>query len=339
MATLSQRRETILRIIVSEYITSAAPVASESIVRGYSLGISPATARLEMARLEEEGYITRPHVSAGGIPSPKGYRYYVECLLKEAKLGDDEQQVIRQLFYQVGQQLEEWARLAVTVLSQRLRNIALVTLPRSQECHFRHLDLVALQEFLVLSVLMLQEGQIKQRLVTLEQVVSQDELTTLANQLNTLYKGLTCFQIGAREIELFSIEEEVTGVIMQIMEAEDKQQPEQFYLDGWRHLISQPEFRGERMLSLVEALEERHVLNSLLNSLGDASETKVTIGDENKETVLQDCSVVLSNYGACAGIRGAIGVIGPTRMPYSRTIPTVDYLSSIMSGLLSEMYA
>ena len=338
MAALSQRRETILRIIVGEYITSATPVASESIVRGYSLGISPATARLEMARLEEEGYITRPHVSAGGIPSPKGYRYYVECLLKEAKLGDEEQRVIRQLFYQVGQQLEEWARLAVTVLSQRLRNIALVTLPRSQECHFRHLDLVALQEFLVLSVLLLQEGQIKQQLVALEQAMSQDGLTALANQLNTLYKGLTCSQIGGRETELSAVEEQITVAIMQIMEAEDRQQPDQFYLDGWRHLISQPEFRGERILGLVEALEERHILNSLLDSLGDESETRVTIGDENKETVLQDCSVILSNYGACAGIRGVIGVIGPTRMPYSRVIPTVDYLSSIMGGLLSEMY-
>lgn len=334
---LPDRRGIILKIIVGEYIASGTPIASENIAHGYDLGISPATIRHEMARLEEEGYITRPHVSAGGMPSDKGYRYYVEYLIKETELSEEEQFAIQQLFYQAEQELEEWARLAAAVLSQRLRSIAVVTLPQTPECHFRHLDLVALQEFLVLFVLLLQEGKIKQRLLALEQAVSQDELTALANRLNAIYRSLSYPQICAQEIELSPIEEKVTEAILQTMQAEAKQQYDQFYLDGWRYLLSQPEFiKGEKTLCLAEALEERSLLNSLLSSLENESIVKVTIGNENKEEALQKCSVILSNYGARA--RGAIGIIGPTRMPYHQAIPTVNYLSSVMSRVMNEIY-
>lgn len=335
---LSDRREVILRIIVSEYIASGNPVASQSIAHSPALGISPATARHEMACLEEEGYITRPHISAGSMPSSKGYRCYVESLLKQAKLNDEEQQTIQQLFYYAEQELEEWARLAATFLSQKLKSIALVTLPRFPACRFRHLDLIALQEFHVLFVLLLLEGRIKQRLLTLEQVVSQDELSAIANHLNTIYRSLTHAQISDKNTESSPIEEKVTETIVETMETEDNQQYNQFYLDGWRHLLSQPEFaKGEKTLSLVEALEERSLLNSLLNSLGSESGVKVIIGDENKEEALQECSVILSNYGSRA--KGAIGVIGPTRMSYRQAIPTVDYLSLIMNRVVNEIYA
>lgn len=339
MAELTERKGTILKIIVGEYVASATPVASESIARGYSLGISPATTRHEMARLEEEGYIARPHTSAGAVPSDKGYRYYVECLLKEARLSQEEQLAIQHFFCEVEQEPENWARLAVTVLTQRLKSIALATPPRAPVCHFRHLDLVALQELLILLVLVLQEGKIKQQLFASEQAASQDELTALANKLNAAYQGLTYTQIGAQELDLSPIEERIIGTIVQVMEAEDKQQYKQFYLDGWRHLVSQAEFiKSKKMLNLIEALEERSILNNLLSSLGNESGVKVTIGSENTEEVLQECSVILSNYGARER-RGAIGVIAPTRMPYSRAIPTIDYVSTIMSELVSGVYA
>ena len=162
-------------------------------------------------------------------------------------------------------------------------------------------------------------------------------LTAFANHLNTIYKNLTYPQIDAQETELSPIEEKVTESILQTMQAESKQQYDQFYLSGWRHLLSQPEFmKGEETLSLAEALEERGLLNSLLSSLENASEVKVTIGNENKEEALQKFSVILTKYGVQA--RGAIGIIGPTRMPYHQAIPTVDYLSSVMSRVMNQMY-
>lgn len=339
MTELPGRRRAILKIIVAEYIASGNPVASEVIARGYSLGISPATTRHEMASLEEDGYIVRPHTSAGGVPSDKGYRYYVECLIKESKLREEDQLAIRRFFYEAEPEPEAWARLAVSILTKKLQGIAIATLPRAPLCRFRYVDLVALQDAIVLLVVVLQDGEIKKRVFSVAEAASQDQLTAWANRMNATYQGLSYQQIGSRKLDLSPIEEEIAEVIMQIMEAEDRHEHEQFFLDGWRHLVTQAGFvKGKRILDLVEALEERRMLVSLLQSLRNESGIKVTIGNENEEQALRDCSVILSNYGVDER-RGAIGVIGPTRMPYSMAIPTVDYVSAVMSDLISRMPA
>jgi heat-inducible transcriptional repressor len=339
MMELPERRRAILKVIVAEYIASGSPVASDVIARGRSLGISPATIRHEMASLEEDGYIIRPHTSAGGVPSDKGYRYYVECLIKESKLREEDQLAIRRFFHEAEQEPEAWARLAVSILTKKLEGIAIATLPRAQVCRFRYADLVALQDALVLLVLVLQDGEIKKRVFSVAEAVSQDQLTAWTNRINATCHGLSYQQIGRRNLDLSPIEEEIAEVIMQIMESEDRHEHEQFFLDGWRYLVRQTSFvKGKRMLDLVEALEERSVLVSLLQSLRNESGIKVTIGNENEEQALRDCSVILSNYGV-EERRGAIGVIGPTRMPYSTAIPTVDYVSAVMSDLMSRMPA
>ncbi|MBM4463227.1 MAG: heat-inducible transcription repressor HrcA [Chloroflexi bacterium] len=336
---LPERRRAILKIIVAEYIASGNPVASDVIARGHSLGISPATTRHEMASLEEDGYIVRPHTSAGGVPSDKGYRYYVECLIKESRLREEDQLAIRRFFYEAEQEPEAWARLAVNILTRKLEGIAIATLPRAQVCRFRHADLVALQDALVLLVMVLQDGEIKKRVFLTEEVVSQDQLTVWANKMNTTYQGLSRQQIERQNLDLSPIEKEIAEVITQTMEADDKHEHEQFFLDGWRHLVKQAGFvKGRRMLDLVEALEEKRVLVSLMKSLRKGSGIKVTIGNENEEQALRDCTVILSNYGV-EERRGAIGVIGPTRMPYNMAIPTVDYVSAVMSDLMSRMPA
>ena len=340
MAPLPQRRETILRIVIGEYTASGFPIASESIARNYALGVSSATIRNEIARLEEEGYITHPHTSAGSTPSDKGYRYYVESLLEGPKLPEEEQYSIQLLFQQVKQELEEWARLTVEVLAERLRNIALVTLPWATEYHFKHLDLVEMQDFLALLVLVLQEAKIKQQVFPLEQAMSQDELTALANRLNVAYKGLTCSQIGSQKLAPSPIEQQISDSIMQLMEAEGQQEYEELYFYGLRHLLSQPEFsRSERMLKLLELLEKKSIPKSVLSPLRSDKGIQVTIGKENKEETLQECSVVLGNYGIPGETMGSIGVIGPTRMSYNRAISTVRYLSSVMTELMTELYA
>src|SRR4030043_999637 len=239
---LPERRGLILKVIVGGYIDSGVPIASENLARGCALGVSPATIRHEMARLEEEGYISRPHISAGGVPSDKGYRYYVEYLIREAKLSDEEQSSIKQLFPHIEQEMDEWARLAAAFLSQRLKSIALVTLPRSPASHFRHLHLVALQELHVLFVLLFQEGKVKQRLLNVEQAVSQEELNVLANRLNEIWESLSYSQISDLQIEVSPLEARVIEVILLTMQAQDEQQWDQFFLDGRGQLLSKPEF-------------------------------------------------------------------------------------------------
>ena len=341
MDRLLERRATILSIVVGEYIASGTPVASESMARCYSLKVSPATIRNDMASLEEEGYIRRPHTSAGAIPSDRGYRYYVECLMKEAEISRKDRRSIQEFFYQAEQEPDEWARLAVSVLTQRLRSIALATPPRASGCHFRRLDLIALQDLLIMLVLVLQEGGIKQRLIAVEEVISQDGLTAVANKMNEVYQGLDYAEIrvGATDLYLSLLEESITGVIVHMMEAENKRRHGQFYIDGWRYLLGQGEItRSRRLLDLVEALEERSILSTLIGNLDHGSGIKIIIGNENENEALRECSVILSNYGAC-GRTGTIGIIGPTRMSYSRAIPMINYLSNLMSDLIVEVYS
>lgn len=340
-AMLSGRQGTILRVVVAEYITSGVPIPSEFLARRYSLGVSPATIRNEMAALEEQGYIIRPYTSAGGIPSDLGYRYYVGSLLSELKISQMERRSIQRFFGQVEHEPDEWARLAVSLLTQRLRTIALATPPKATVCHFRRLDLVRLQELAVMLVLVLQEGQVKQRLIVLEGVLSDDELSSLADRLNQAYWGRAHVEIEGRtsDLNLSPLEERITRLIVEIMQAEDDRRYERYYLDGWRHLMASVDVIGsQQMLKLAKALEEKDVLDRLLGRLRDDSGITISIGEENAEEAFQGCAVILSNYGA-RGRTGAIGVIGPTRMAYSQAIPMIQYLSRLMSDLVENVYA
>ena len=242
----------------------AIPVASQSIVSDHELKVSPATIRNEMANLEQEGYIKRQHHSAGSIPSDKGYRYYVESL-GEIELPLTEQRMISHLFHQVEGELEEWLRLTAKLIAQLAQNMAIVTLPKPVNCQFRYLEMVALQDSLALIVLVLRGARIKQQLITFDQSMSQLELTTIANKLNTAYSGLTRSQILAKEIELSPVEKQLTGCLAKIMQAECEQDYEEPHLDGLHLMLNQPEFAdSQRLQSLMELIDQRSVLRIIV---------------------------------------------------------------------------
>jgi len=335
---LTSRTGTILRSIVEQYIIKATPVSSQSIINGYELGVSTATIRSEMAHLEQENYITRPHPSAGSIPSDKGYRYYVETLM-DIQLPLAEQRLINHLFHQVERELGEWLNLAVTLIAQLVQNVAVVTMPKPVACQFKHLELVTLHDSLALLVLVLRGAKAKQQLIIFTQAIPQSELTTIANKLSTIYSGLTSSQILAKGTELFPTEQQVTDCLLKVMEAEDEQEYEEPYLDGLHFILNQPEFvHSRRMLSLMELVEHRNLLRSIVPSGFTNQGVQVVIGKENRAEVIHDYSVVISQYGILREAVGTIGVVGPTRMPYARAISTVDYLSSVLSRLVTELY-
>ena len=335
---LSSRAEAILRSIVGQYIDKATPVPSQSIINDYELVVSAATIRNEMAHLEQEGYITRPYPSSGSIPSDKGYRYYVESI-SDIELPSAEQRLISHLFHQVERELEEWLSLAATLTARLAQNVAIVTVPKPVDCQFKHLELVALQDSLVLIVLILRGARVKQQLITFEQVISQLELTAIANKLNAAYAGLTSPQISAKDIGLSPIEQQLTNCLIKIMQAEDEQEYEEPYLDGLHFMLNQPEFaHSHRMLNLIELIEYRSLLKTILPKGLSSYGVQVIIGKENKAEVIHNYSVVISRYGLPKKAVGTVGVVGPTRMPYARTISTVSYLSSVLSGLVAELY-
>lgn len=336
---LLARESTILQILVTRYIATALPVSSENIALSEKLGVSPATIRNAMARLEEEGYISRPHVSAGAMPTDKGYRFYIESFSDEGLLPKHEEHAMRQVFCYVGRGLEEWAYLATTVLSRRLRHVSLVMMPHSTQCHFKHVQLVSVQDITVLLVLVFKEMKLRRELMSLINPASQDELDEVSSKLNTCYAGFTSSEIDRADIDLSSVEYEVIRNIKRMMEEEDQQRYHEFYLDGMRHLVAHPELGAARVARLVEMLEDRALLGQVLSQLVKEPGLRVSIGSENPEEALRQCSVVTRRFGVPGGMEGAIGVIGPTRMPYMQVIPTVNCLSSVMTESMMELYA
>ena len=174
---LTERQSRILEFVISEYVESAAPVASQYIGQKYPVGASPATIRNEMAELEEQGYLNQPHTSSGRIPTDRGYRFYVQSLMQEEELSWDAQQTIRHQFHQVEHGQEAWTQLAASVLAQAVENAALVTEPRTDVCRIKHLQLVSLNDFTLLLVLVLDESRPKQPVRALGEVATREELT------------------------------------------------------------------------------------------------------------------------------------------------------------------
>jgi len=335
---LAPRTETILKSIVGQYIVKAVPVPSQSIVDDYGLSVSPATIRNEMAHLEQEGYIIRPHTSAGSIPSDKGYRYYVESLTN-IKLPLDQQRLISHLFHQVETRVEEWLRLTARLLAYSAGNVAIVAVPKPADCKLKHLQLVILRDTTVLIVLVLHGAKVRQQLIEFDRVISQDEIETVNNKLNAAYSDLTSTQILAKDILLSPIEQQLTDCVVKIMQAEDEEEYEGPYLDGLHFMFNQPEFAQTRqVLDLVELTEQRSLLRIIVPEGLVNQGVRVIIGKENKEEVIHSCSVVISQYGFPDEAMGSIGIIGPTRMPYARSIAVVDYLSSLLSQLVAKLY-
>jgi heat-inducible transcriptional repressor len=334
---LTERRSTLLNVIIEEYVDTALPVGSEYIVRKHSMPYSSATVRLEMARLEDEGYISQPHTSAGRMPSDKGYRYYVESLMSEESLGRDELETIRHQFHQAEHSTEQWFQLAAAVLAHSVSNFAVVTSPSSKETRLRHVQLVPLQETSALCVVVLNEARIRQQVMTFREPVEQSLLMATVNRINEKYGGLSVAELRQQPQPASSLDEAVLDVVIELMDQESVALGEVFR-DGVREVLSQPEFsRSERILELIDVLEQRTLTSAIpIRQLGDEG-ISVVIGSENSHEAMRECSIVVARYGAEDGPTGVVAVLGPTRMRYARTIPTVRFLASVLGDLTSQL--
>lgn len=335
---LSTRKQTILKSIIEQYINRAVPIPSQDIVDNFDLPVSSATVRNEVAYLEREGYIIRPHTSAGSVPSDKGYRFYVETL-DSVKIPEPEQVLIDHLFHQVEEELENWLSLAATLLAQLTKNVAVVSVPKSPGSRFKHVELVALQDVLALIVFVLYGAKVKQQLISFTVPVEQEELTVMANKMNDLFFGLNREQISSRKSELTQSESAISDCLIRMMQVEDERSPEETYLEGWHFLFNQPEFvHTNRVLALMELAEQRSLLKTVIHGELPDRGIKVVIGKENEVEAVQNYSFVLTRYGLPGEATGTLGLVGPTRMQYTRNLTVVNYLSLVLSELIGELY-
>ncbi len=337
MSDLSPRQQLILGLVVREYIAAAQPVGSKTL-EAYGLGVSSATIRNEMALLEEQGYLTHPHTSAGRVPTEQGYRYFVERLMSESQLPLDEQRTIRHQFHQVGVDLEQWMRLAASVLARTAQSAALVTGPRTEQCYLRHMELISIHDTMALLIVVLEGGVVRQRMLTLDEPLSQDALTQIANRLNDLCVGGSAQRVAASRHQVGTLEQQVLDVVVEIMKRVDDQASLDLYRDGLINILHQPEFSGpESARQVIRVLEDKTLLEELLTEMLEIGGLQVIIGGEGRWNELKECSLVVSPYGV-TGVTGALGVMGPMRMPYSRAISTVRYVAGLLSDLFRDLY-
>ncbi len=341
MTEMTPRCQAILGLVIRTYVEKGTPVGSKMVVDSYGLKVSPATIRNEMAVLEEMGYLAHPHTSAGRVPTEKGYRYFVQHLLGDTVLPPAQQLMIRHQFHQAPLELDQWVKLAVAVLAHTTHKAALATAPRAREGKFKHLELIVLRDTLVLMVLVLEGGAVKQEMLTLDAPVDQAELSRISNEYNDRFAGMSALAISEISGPLQGLNRRIRGIMVQSLLAMDRQDNESMYRDGLVHVLDEPEFfEGPQVRQMFSTLHG----SSLVDVVTAAAEpleiggVQVLIGGEGRWRDLSELSLVLSRYGAPGGASGLLGVLGPTRMTYDRIIGTVRYVSGLMSALVTDWY-
>jgi heat-inducible transcriptional repressor len=335
---ITARSAKILSYIVEHYIDEAEPVPSQEIADKAELGVSPATIRNDMALLEREGFLLRPHTSAGCVPSDRGYRFYVESM-QNLRLSRDEQRLISHTFHQVEREVEAWVSLTASLLARLVRNVAVVSLPKSTDSHLKHVEFIAVNGPRALAVAVFEGARVKQELVTFSEDVTQETLSAVSSRLNTFFSGLTGREISSKAVELSPLEKQAADYLFGMVRAEKSGESQVPYLEGWHFMLNQPEFASsENMRTIMELVEQRALLKLIAPETLNEPGVHVVIGRENRDEAIRNCSVVSCRYGIPDEAIGTIAVVGPTRMPYLRTIPTVYYFSSVLSQLLAGLY-
>jgi heat-inducible transcriptional repressor len=343
MTDLSERQKNLLLIIIRAYIDSAQPIGSKRLVEYYRLDLSSATIRNEMSALTEMGYLRQPHTSAGRVPTEEGYRYFVSQMTDQAKLPESVKHSISHQFDQTTPDVEQWMHLAASVLADQSQGASVITAPRVEKARFQHVELISTQGRQILMVLVLVGGEVSQQLLSLAEPVSQERLSQTASRLNNLLAGHLMDEIEAVSAHSDALEQDILLLIGQDYRRTSESVSGTIYTDGLTNVLSEPEFadsdEGRRALRLFE---ERSTLQDLLartagnNAVGGL---QVLIGGESGWEALRQCSVVLARYGVPGLATGTLGVLGPMRMAYARTIPTVRFVAGLLSDLVNDKIA
>lgn len=334
---LSERTQQVLKLVVEEYVATARPVGSEVLREKYGLSYSSATLRSEMAELERRGYLTHLHTSGGRVPVEAGYRVFVENLVDSIALSPAEVRRVEHQFHQIegNPDLERWSQLAASVLAQLAHNAALVTTPWSADVTLRQIQMILLHDRSALVIAVMDEGSVRQFVSTLPFPATQEELNSVSAALTNEFAGLAPTEMPQKLPRLRGVAAEVAPQIVNTLgrtvgQATTSQ-------SGVINMLSQPEFQQpERARTVIALIEGGSLMATLSNTLGSGHGVHVIIGSENPISELADCSVVTGTYRAPRGGSGLLTVVGPTRMPYRRTISSVYYLSQLLTDMLSS---
>ncbi len=335
MQNLDNRKKKILQAIVEEYINTAEPVSSGSIAKKYGLDLSSATIRNEMADLEKVGYIEKQHTSSGRVPSAKGYRLYVDELLNDHNISLAEIKYIQSKLIEKVNEIEDLTKIATSTISEITHYTTVAIGPKAQMQAIEEIKFVLLGTRMLMAVILTDTGLIKETMIKFDQDINEDQVETLNIIFNNKLKGKPLEAIDKPlEQYIFSHMNYSLGVIKPIVNQLNKtvNEEEKVYLEGANKSFDLPEFKSlEVAKNFINLIDQKEIVADLLNT-GFANDINVYIGNENENEKLKDFSIVTFKHKYKNKDIGTIGIIGPTRMNYSKVISVMKYISKKLNG-------
>ena len=338
---MDERKKQVLNAIIEDYIANAEPVGSRAVAKKYSLGVSPATIRNEMSDLEDEGYIEQPHTSAGRIPSDKSYRFYVDNLMEKTEPTNDETCQVRDALNSGVCDLDDFMRSCCNMISRLTNYPAMIAVPEQGQGKLLRLQLVPVQQHQVLVVLLASTGILRHKLIDMPFAINDVDLARIESELGRLLLGMEMKQLSydflREQLNTLGIQEKMFSQTMELLnQVLTPRTGQKILINGAMNMLSHPEFRDiEKLKSLFDILETEGKVKKLLDSSSEEALT-VSIGGEIPDTDMHDCSMVVANYFINGEKAGSIGVLGPTRMSYGRTVSLMEFISRELSEALDK---
>jgi heat-inducible transcriptional repressor len=333
----------ILRELISEYCRTGEPVGSRTLAHLTKLGLSPATVRNALADLEESGYIAQPHTSAGRIPTDKGYRFYVNHLLRSQAINVKHRELIENQIQETGGNFQDLLLLTTELLARFSHNVALAVGPDQEKMTLENIEFVKISSKKILAIVVTQGGVVTNKVIDLEESLLQEELTRIANYLKSEFAGQTLPAIRARLLDLRRQEQIQYDILLQraILLSEKTLQNhgerDRIFITGTSQIINYPEFANSGMTrDLLEALEQKSKIIRILTQFIDGEGIHILIGSENEDPDLQAFSFITSAYSYQDQPIGTLAILGPKRMEYERMIPLVGHIARLVSDILSR---
>lgn len=338
-----KRRNKILTAIIETYINTAEQVSSRYIAKNYNFGLSPATIRNEMAELEEKGYLTHPHTSAGRIPTDEGYRYYIDELLKLQKLTLNDINSIRSHYEVKFKILENIISVTSNLLSDLSKQTSLILFPKLDKSTFKHVELIPLKDKKILIVLMTNTGVVKNSIVETENTITKAQLQKISNFLNYELYGMALSDIKEHlekkmiqeKDTLYRLFKDTINIFSLIFKNihEDK-----ILMEGMDHILDNPEFKDlEKSRLVFKMLGKKKNLIKFLKQNLEMGTMQVHIGKELPPDMVNECGIITACYRISNKSIGCLGILGPKRMNYPRLIPLVDYISNYVSKMITKL--
>lgn len=337
---LTDRQLQILQVIVDDFISSAQPVGSRQISKKSWIGYSPATIRNEMADLEELGFLEKTHSSSGRVPSEKGYRFYVDHLLKPKAMSTNDIQLIQSLFQNQLLEMEQVIRESANILSELTSYTTILLGPNVANHRVRTFQLVPLSPTTAVSIIVTDNGHVENRMISLPEQLDASDIEKIVNILNERLVGVPLLELHHKlELETAKVLRQhvhaAGSIIESLLTITSDKLNTNVYVGGIVNMLNQPEFHDiNKVKKLMELMDAKSQVISLFHPSGN--ELEIRIGSENNHLQIEDCSVITATYSIGNEQQGSIAIIGPTRMDYRRAVALVDIMRSALSNALSK---